>query len=77
MSILIMLTTSQIDNVDTSRLASGEPIAEAVIPPVERAEIIPEVRDSIQLAFRTSFSHLVSRYGGPVTPMSSALRLSL
>jgi len=66
-----ILTFSQVDSVDTSR---REPIAEALTPPPERAEIIPEVRDSIQLAFRAFLTRLVSRYGSPVTRMYFALR---
>jgi len=53
----LILTCSQIDNVNTSRRISGEPIVEAASPPPERAEIIPEVRHSIHLAFRIVFSY--------------------
>jgi len=54
MSILMF---SQIDNADTSRRASEEPIAEAASSPPERAEIIPKVRHSTDLAFPTVFSN--------------------
>jgi len=48
-----ILTFSQIDNVNTSSQASTKPIAEAAGLPPERAEIIPKVRHSIQLAVPT------------------------
>jgi len=58
---MLILTCSQADNVDISRWAFIESIAEAVrvhvTPPVERVEVIPEVRHFIHLAFRTCFSN--------------------
>ena len=45
---MLILTCSQVDNVDTSRRAYTEPIAEAVTPPVETGKDIPEVYHSLQ-----------------------------
>ena len=55
-----ILTCSQVDNADTSRRTSGELVADAATSLVEietEIEDIPEVRNSIQLAFPTFISN--------------------